>query len=195
MGCFFGLNVYLRIICTVLDYSFSLRIICTVLNCFFGLTVCIFVLVVLCSTISSASQYVSSYYLHRVYLFIRPYCMHHLHCAQLLIRPRSIYLRIIYTVLDCFFSLTVLSSYYLYCVQLLLRPHSMYLRIICTMFNTFFGLSADPTAKRAVIYPHLSENYSYKSWNLETFILKKRLVVLDLVVCVFLEPKSTRQWM
>ena len=99
------------------------RIICTVLNCFFGLTICIFALFSLCSTASSASPYVSSYYLH---------------CAQLLPRPLCIYLRIIFTVLNC-----------------------------------FFGLSAYPTEKRAVTYSHLTATYSYHSWNLMTFTLKK----------------------
>jgi len=68
-----------------------LRIICTVLNCFFGLSICIFVLFALCSAASSASLYVSSYYLH---------------CSQLLLRPLCVCLRIICTVLNCFFGLS-----------------------------------------------------------------------------------------
>ena len=94
-----------------------LHIICTVLNCFFGLTVCIFLLFALCSTASSVSLYVSSYYLH---------------CAQLLLPSHCMYLRIICTVLNCFFGLTVC--------------------ILVTVLNCFFGLIAYPTEKRVVIY-------------------------------------------
>jgi hypothetical protein len=56
-------------------HSMYLSIIFTVLNCFFGLFVCIFVLFLLCSTASSASLYISSYYFH---------------CAQLLLRPQRV---------------------------------------------------------------------------------------------------------
>ena len=98
------------------------RIICTVLNCFFGLSVRIFVLFSLCSTATSASVYVSSSYFH--------------------------------------------------CVQLLFRPNCMYLRIICTVLYCFFGLSPYATEKRAVIYLQVSATYLYHSWNLIIFILK-----------------------
>jgi hypothetical protein len=188
-----------------------LRIIWNVLNYFFGLTVCIFVLFELGSTASSASQYVSSYYLHWAQLLLRPHCnylriictvlnclfsltvlsSYYLHYAQLLLRPHSMCLNIICTVLNCFFVLTVcifvlfemcltISSASLYAfscylnwVQLLLRPHCIYLRIIFTMLNSLLGLSADPTAKRSVIYSHPIANYSHHFWNLTTFDLKK----------------------
>ena len=69
--------------------------------------------------------------------------LHYIFEAERRIKPEFILyiFRIICTVLNCFFGLTVLSSYYLHCAQLLLRPHHMYLRIIFTVLNCFFGLT------------------------------------------------------
>lgn len=84
-----------------------------------------FVLFALCSAASLASLYVSSYYsLRSTASSASPYVSsYYLHCAQLLLRPLCMCLRIIL------------------CAQLLLRPHRMYLRIICTVLNCFFGLT------------------------------------------------------
>ena len=112
-----------------------LRIICTVHKCFFGLTVYIFILYALCSTASSTSLYISSYYMY---------------CVQILLRPHCLYLNIICTALNCFFDITVyifvlnalctnvsstllyISSYYVHCTPLLLRPQRLrYRKTFC----------------------------------------------------------------
>lgn len=96
--------------------------------------------------------------------FIPYVTSYYLHWAQLRLRHHCMYLHIICTVLNCFFGLAVC--------------------IFVTVLNCFFGLSAYPTEKRAVIYSHLSATYSYHSWNLMTFILKKTRYFRHCRLCV-----------
>jgi hypothetical protein len=138
-----------------------------------------FVLFSLCSIASSASPYASSSYLH---------------CAQLLLRPRCMYLRIICTVLNCFFGLTVcifvlfalcstassaspyVSSYYFNCAQLLLRPQRV------------------PYRKTGLWFTHTLVRFTHIIPETQWHLFWKRRDILDTVVCVFSEPKWTRQW-